>query len=56
MSGPTKRAKRRIPPQRRQNTRFIKKQHWWLQSVVRGWVPIDPGTRGEDEATTGEDE
>jgi hypothetical protein len=27
-------------------------QHRWLQSMVHGWVPIDPGAIVEEEATT----
>ena len=28
------------------------KQHWWLQSLVHGWIPIDPGIIAAEEATT----
>jgi hypothetical protein len=28
------------------------KQHWWLQSLVFGWIPIDPGAMAMDEAAT----
>ena len=27
-------------------------QHWWLQSMVHGLIPIDPGAMPGDEATT----
>jgi hypothetical protein len=29
--------------------------HWWLQSMVHGLIPIDPGARAREAATT-EDE
>jgi hypothetical protein len=32
------------------------KQHWWMQSTVHGWVPIDPGAMVEEAPTPGEDE
>jgi hypothetical protein len=32
------------------------KQHGWLQSMMHGWVPIDPGAKVEEEPTTLEDE
>ena len=32
-------------------------QHWWLQSMVHGWVPIDPEAMAvEEPTTTAEDE
>jgi hypothetical protein len=27
-------------------------QHWWLQSLVFGWISITPGAMAVDEATT----
>ena len=27
-------------------------QHWWLQSMVHGLIPIDPGARAREKATT----
>jgi hypothetical protein len=33
-----------------------KKHHWWLQSFMHGWIPIDPGAIARDEATTTRDD
>jgi len=28
------------------------KQHWWLQSLLFGWIPIDPGAMAKDGVMT----
>ena len=31
-------------------------QHWWLQLLMFGWIPIDPGAMTRDGPTMTEDE